>query len=80
MENTTNRPLYKIAAEIRKDWTKVYFGAVPYLEAMERLTSINENYFYDSANSVVLYFLANSQTWRGEKAKAIKAELKAMCK
>jgi hypothetical protein len=80
MSTTSVRPIYKIAAEIRKDWTKVYFGAVPYLEAMERLTSINENYFYDSAKTIVLYFLGNAQTWKGETAKRIKAELKAMCK
>jgi hypothetical protein len=30
----------------------------------------------DSAKSIVLYFLANANTWRGEKARAIKVELK----
>jgi hypothetical protein len=76
----THRPLYQIASEIRKDWTKVYFGAVPYLDAMASLNSITDNYIYDSGKSVVLYFLANAQTWKGETAKKIKAELKAMCK
>jgi hypothetical protein len=28
----------------------------------------------------VLYFLSNASSWRGEVAKAIKAELKAMVK
>ena len=74
----TTRPLYQIANEIRKDWTKVYFGAVPYLDAMSTLDSIEDNYIMDSGKSVVIYFLSNASTWRGETAKRIKAELKAM--
>ncbi len=84
MKNTATktpaRPLYVIANEIRKDWKKVYFGAVPYLDAMSCLNSINDNYGMDSAKMIVLYFLSNASTWRGETAKAIKAELKAMAK
>ena len=80
MSTNSHRPLFEIAAEIRKDWAKVNFAAKPYLEAMECLTYITENYYFDSAKSVVLYFLCNANTWKGEKAKAIKAELKAMCK
>lgn len=74
------RPIFEIASEIRKDWKKPYFGAVPYLEAMETITTINEDYYADSAKSVVLYFLANAQTWRGEVARRVKAELKEMVK
>jgi hypothetical protein len=74
------RPLYEIAREIRSDWKKMYFGAVPYVQAMSSLGSINDQYGYDSAKSVVLYFLANAGTWRGETAKRVKAELKAMAK
>ena len=78
---TTNaRPLYEIAREIKNDWKNVYFGAKPYLDAMATLTSINDNYGFDSAKSIVLYFLGNASTWRGETAKRIKAELKAMAK
>jgi len=81
MSNQANvRPLSVIAREIRADWQKPYFGAVPYLQAMRSLNSISDRYFEDSAQSVVLYFLANAQTWRGETAKRIKAELKAMAK
>ncbi len=78
MATTTSRPLYEIAMEIRKDWKNVYFGAVPYLEAMSSLNSINDMYGMDSAKSIVLYFLSNASTWRGETAKRIKAELKKM--
>ena len=34
----TVRPLNVIAREIRKEWQNVYFGAVPYLDAMGTLT------------------------------------------
>jgi len=74
----SHRPLYEIAREIKADWSKPYFGAVPYLDAMQTLTSIGDNYYYDSADTVVRYFLANANTWRGQKARDIKAELKAM--
>ena len=77
---TTTRPLYEIASEIRKDWKKVYFGAVPYLDAMSTLDSIEDNYMFDSAKSIVLYFLANAGTWRGDVARRVKAELKSMYK
>ena len=78
--NTNTRPLWAIAREVRKDWKNVYFGAVPYLDAMASLDSINDTYGWDSAKSIVLYFLSNASTWRGETAKRVKAELKAMCK
>ena len=75
---TQTRPLYEIAREIRKDLKNVYFGAVPYLDAMSTLDSIEDNYMFDSGKSVVLYFLSNASTWRGETAKRVKAELKKM--
>jgi len=74
------RALFVIASEIRADWSNVYFGAKPYLEAMSSLTSVSDNYYYDSGDSVVRYFLANATTWRGETARAVKAELKGMLK
>jgi hypothetical protein len=73
------RSISTIAREIRADWQKPYFGAVPYLSAMQSLDSIEDNYYEDSGKSVVLYFLANAQTWKGEKARSIKAELKKLC-
>ena len=76
---TNTRPLYTIAREIKKDWgTKVNYGAVPYLDAMSSLDKITDNYGMDSAKSIVLYFLSNATTWRGDKAKEIKAELKKL--
>ena len=74
------RTLATIANEISEDWgNKVYFGAVPYLQAMSQLSTIHDKYGCDDAQSVVLYFLSNAQSWRGETARRVKAELKQMC-
>jgi hypothetical protein len=75
-----SRPLYLIAQEIRADWKNVYFGAVPYLQAMATLDKMSDNYGLDTAQYIVQYFLANAQTWRGEVARNTKKELKAMVK
>ena len=77
---TTTRPLYVIAAEIKRDWPKPYFGAVPYLDAMRSLTAITDRYYYDDGVGVVSYFIANAGTWKGDTARRVKAELKAMLK
>jgi hypothetical protein len=73
-----SRPIHAIARDIQRDWTKPNFAAVPYLQAMRALSDISDKYYYDSAESVVRYFLANAGQWRGDKAREIKAELKAM--
>jgi hypothetical protein len=80
MTNLTTRPLHVIASEIRQDWKKVYFGAMPYLDAMKSLDKVSDSYGYDSAKTIVLYFLSNATTWRGESAKRIKLELNNMIK
>jgi hypothetical protein len=74
------RPLNEIAREIHTDWVKPYFGAVPYIQAMGHLDTIQSNYGMDSGKSIVAYFLSNASTWRGETAKRVKAELRAMVK
>lgn len=76
--SSSTRSLSEIATDINAYWPKPYFGAVPYIEAMSSLTSIHDHYFMDSAKSVVLYFLANATTWKGEHARRIKAELKSL--
>ena len=77
---TKDTPLYQIASIIRNDWKKVYFGAVPYLQAMGTLNSINDKYGYDDAKSIVIYFLSNASSWRGEVAKEVKVHLKSLVK
>jgi len=75
-----HRSLSEIAREIRADWTKVYFGAVPYLDALSTLDQITDRYYEDDAEDVVRYFLANATTWKGDIARRIKAELKEILK
>lgn len=70
------RPINVIAAEIKSLWKNVYFGAVPYLDAMRSLVTKDDNYIHESGKSIVLYFLSNASAWRGDDAKRIKAELK----
>jgi len=81
---TTTRPLYQIANEIHKDWKaqakngKIPEYALAYLNPMLTLDSINDNYMFDSAKEIVLRFLCSATTWKGETARRVKAELKAM--
>jgi hypothetical protein len=82
MMNMT-RPLYEIADEITSEWklngkSNISPYAKPYLEAMRCLETVNQSYCCESGRSVVLYFLSNAQSFRGEAAKRIKAELKQM--
>jgi hypothetical protein len=73
-----HRPLSTIARDICANWPNVNFAAKPYLAAMQSLNQITDSYYMDSAESVVRYFLANAQSWRGDKARAIKAELRGL--
>lgn len=80
LTTTTTRPLHEIAQEALnceslKGNTRTYSEA--YLRPMLSLASVQENYGYDSGESIVIYALSNLQHWRGEDAKRIKAELKA---
>jgi hypothetical protein len=45
---------------------------------MHTISDINETYGVESARGLVLYFLANANTWRGETARQVKAELKSL--
>jgi hypothetical protein len=68
---TEKKSVSQIAREIRANWTKPYFGAVPYLNAMLR-----NDYGFDGEQSIILYFLSNASTYRGEIAKEHKKLLK----
>lgn len=74
------RPLSNIAHDIRRDWKKVNYAALPYLNAMLQMNRVTDKYIYDDGKSIVRYFLANAGTWRGPVAKVIKAELKETLK
>lgn len=74
-ETSAPRPLHEIARDIRAHWAKPRFTAVPYLDAMAELDGITDAYGHDTAEDIVMRFLFNAGTWRGEHARRIKAEL-----
>lgn len=77
---TGPRELREIAAEIRSDWPIPHEWAAPYLDAMDHLGKITDMYGHDDAEGIVLRFLLNARSYRGETARRIKAELKGMLK
>ena len=79
-QDAHTRRVSEIARDIRLHWPKVNYGAQPYLDAMYALTTIEDDYGLDSARSIINYFLANANTFRGEDARRLKAELKALLK
>ena len=72
--------LSAIATIIQKDWKIVNSSAVPYLQAMHAIRSIEDHYGAVSGRAVVVYFLGNARTWRGDTAKAVKAKLNHLLK
>ncbi len=74
------RPLYVIAADIRADWPRPHFAAVPYLFALRHLNRASDMYGADSALSIIAYFLSNARSWRGPRATALKNELRDILK
>ena len=76
----SKRTFQQIAKDIKSTWLNVYFGAVPYLEAMLELDTTDPGtmYYNDSAENIALYFLANASTFRGSDAKKLKDELKKL--
>jgi hypothetical protein len=77
------RDLHLIAYEILSDHAErgreLYFGAVPYVDAMRTFgtTDLSARHGEDDAATVVLYALSNLSTWRGPVAARVKAELRA---
>lgn len=74
----TMQTISTIAREISREWKNVNYAAKPYLQAMRSLDSANDSFGYDSAKSIVSYFLSNASGYRGDTAKAHKAALKAI--
>ena len=75
------RPLYVIADEIQAHHPKAKDENQPigsYCVPMLSLNSIDDPYYFDTGRSVVRGFLANAAGFKGEVARRIKAELKAM--
>lgn len=54
--------------------------ARPYVRAMLELNSLDDYYHADKGVEIVIRFLCNSQSWRGDTARRVKAELRSMLK
>lgn len=76
------RTFSEVAREIRAKWSKPYFGAVPYLDALEQVHTSDKNahYMFEQVKDIVPYLLCNMTTFRGADARRLKAELKEMIK
>jgi hypothetical protein len=73
------RLISEIAKDIRAEWgAKVNYAAKPYLDAMRCIDMPGDNFGYDDSKDVVLRFLCNASSFRGERARELKRELKAI--
>jgi hypothetical protein len=73
-----SRRISDVARDIYAAWPKVNYAAAPYLKAMRDLETMSDMDMHDSAKDIVIRFLANASSFRGPKAKELKAELKTM--
>ncbi len=78
LNNLENYSLSQIADIIYSDWKNISSEAELYLRAMSNLSSIQDTYGDDDAESIVRYFLSNAQKWKGQTAKAVKKHLKKL--
>ena len=78
----TIRPLFEIARDIQRDpaYKAHAWKAGPYVTAMTALHGVNDRYYEDDGRSIVAYALSNLTGWRGDTARTVKSELKAILK
>lgn len=69
------RKLYEIAGDILLEWSKPYFGAVPYIRALREMGGGGDMYGMDSSDDIILRFFANATSFRGPRARVLKYEL-----
>ena len=74
------RPIYQIAKDIKDAWKNPSPYALAYLNPMLTLNSIDDNYFSEDAERIILCFLEEAKTFRGEKARELKKELRDLLK
>ena len=70
-----NMTISDLAKMIEKDWGEVSSHARPYLSAMNHLNDIKDAYCDNYGEKIVVYFLCNAVSWRGNLAMMIKKEL-----
>jgi hypothetical protein len=80
MTDLSTATLSHIAGIIVADYNvrgkELPYAAAPYIDAMRSLATVNDKYGADDGRYIVAYALSNLAVWRGETAKAVKAELK----
>lgn len=72
------RKLHEIAGDALADPTlkgSAREFAGPYLRALLFCERASDPYFFEDAGTQVMYALSNLQSWRGERARRVKAEL-----
>ncbi len=73
------RKINIVASEIAVIWgDNISPYALPYLEAMLYLESINDSFGYEPAREIIQYFLMNAGGFRGPDARRLKNELKVI--
>ena len=61
-------------------WREKYWAAAPYINALLDCETVNDQYGADSAKILIAYLLGNLSGYKGDKAKALKKELKDLIK
>lgn len=78
------RLIKEIANEILKEWKNpseyAQMYAWPYLKAMTTLNTIHDKYILDDADEIILRFLCNAGSFKGEAARRLKKELRDLVK
>jgi hypothetical protein len=69
------RAITTIAADIGESWTQPTPQAQEHLESLGQLVTITDQHRGETGIDIVLGFLNNAFTWRGEDAARIKREL-----
>lgn len=76
LDNLT--PIYCIADMIYQDWKNISPHALPYLRGMSGMSTVKDYVGFDPGKEVILYFLVNATSWRGDVARAVKTHLKLL--
>lgn len=72
------RFMHEIAADIR-EWETMPIDAIVLVGALSQANWIDDIINGMSCRVIAMRFLALSKGWRGDKAKRVKNELKALC-
>jgi len=70
----SSKTINEIGFLIERSWINPFYGAIPYMKAMQRI--VNGAFYQDDEETIILYFLSNARTWKGETAREVKKELK----